>query len=438
MGYLEGFKYKIFRLQELKESDEFLLYHTERKHYHQFNYKRLIEILIKKLSKEIKLLEFCQDFTNKGYDVIKKRAIDPKILIFETIVNEEYELIDNLNYKPNDELIFEEDGKFYFNTYKKSKLLSENMKDRDIKFPLIKKLIDNLVSNNEKESEYLIKWIAWQIQNPLKRLPTSIILQGEPGTGKTKFCELVLKPIFENNFCEIGQSDINKEYNDYILGKQLIVANEVIHNDNKYLVPDKLKNYVTDEYLSINRKFKDTIYVRNYSQWIFVTNNQIPLKIERGDRRYSVFQSKKLLNGRNLIKSLIEKHDIEIRNFIHYLKTLEVNYDEIDSPIENEAKEDLIKASYNSVQEFYHYIIDDLGGIDKISENFNVDINILNKLDKNFIITNDLFKVYCLYCQDVGYSPSSKTHFTRTLKQFNLRSETQRIEGKTQRVLVIQ
>jgi len=40
------------------------------------------------------------------------------------------------------------------------------------------------------------------------------------------------------------------------MGKQLIVANEVIHNDNKFLVPDKLKNYVTDEKISINSSEK--------------------------------------------------------------------------------------------------------------------------------------------------------------------------------------
>jgi len=410
MGYIEEFGFRIFKIRESKGESEYLLYNLENKTYNFYSEKRIVKYLILELrEKQIDLLDFAQK--KLGLEI---QEIKPLKLLFGWI-DDEIKLIDNIGYKPIEKIIFSEDGKTFFNTYKKSILLKKSkIKIED--YTIISKLIMNLVNNVEEEYFYLIKWLAWQVQNPLNRLPTSIILQGEHGTGKTKFCELVLKPIFENNFCEIGQADINKEYNDYIMGKQLIVANEVIHNDNKFLVPDKLKNYVTDSFLSINRKFKDTIYVRNYSQWIFVTNNFIPLKIEKGDRRYNVFKSKKLKNGRELIRSLIKNHDIQIKSFINYLLTIEVKYSDVDNPIENQAKIDLIKSSNNTIQDFLDWIKEDLGGFDRLDNEYNINCKLINQNDRLLLLHKQFYILYCAYCNDWVLNPTSKSYFTKTLK----------------------
>jgi len=262
----EVFRFKVFRLKEVKETDEYLLYNIDTKEYNQYSFKRLLTILIDEIYyKQINLTEYIQGL---GIDILKNKLEN----VLALWIKQEIKLINNLNYKPIDKIIFNDGVKLYFNIYKKSLILSRtDLKQGEYKY--IKQLILNLVGNSEPEYIYFIKWIAWQVQNPLKRLPTSIILQGEQGTGKTQFCNRVLRRIFEENFIEIGQTDINADYNDYIMGKQLIVANEVIHNDNKYLIPDKLKNYVTDEHLRIAKKFKDSIVTTNYAQWIFVTNN---------------------------------------------------------------------------------------------------------------------------------------------------------------------
>ena len=431
MGYIQEFGFRIFKIRESKGESEYLLYNILNKTYNFYSEKRIIKFLILELrEKNIDLIDFA----------VKKLHLDPtevkpmKLLI--TWIDDEIRLIDNIGYKPIEEIIFKEDNKTFFNTYKKSNYLKLYTLEKE-DFSIITSLMMNLVNNEEEEYNYMVKWIAWQIQNPLDRLPTSIILQGEHGTGKTKFCELVLKPIFESNFCEIGQADINKEYNDYIMGKQLIVANEVIHNDNKFLVPDKLKNYVTDSFLSINRKFKDTIYVRNYSQWIFVTNNYIPLKIEKGDRRYNVFKSKKLKNGRELISNLIKNHDNQIKSFINHLLTLKVEYNEVDNPIENQAKIDLIKSSNNSIQDFIDWIIEDLGGFDKLHLQYDLNCELINQNDKIGVIHQQFYTMYCAYCNDWVLNPVSKTYFTKTLKHQGFRVKNEWLNGKSVRFLIL-
>lgn len=430
MTIIEGFGFKIYRLKEVKETEEFLLYDIKKRTYVQYNNKRLFNILKKELYlKGINIKNFARDILKLDQNINEDKLL-------KDWIEDEYILINSLNYKPIDNIIFEEDDKIYFNIYKKSSFLRNYKKIDKPEFPNIKALILNLTNNNKDEYIYFCKWLAWQIQNPLKRLPTSIIFQGEHGTGKSIFCNIVLKAIFADNFREIGQSDINKEHNEYILGKQIIVANEVIHNDNKYLVPDKLKNFVTDEYLSINQKYKDTIYAKNYAQWIFVTNNQVPLKIERGDRRYSVFQSKKLKDNKNVI-GLLDNQQEEISNFLSYLFNLDVDYEDVRHPLHNEAKEDIIKASYNSVEEMLDFM-EELGGFDKLGDYFGIHPFLIPTNSGVVIISNDLYKVYNLFCLENGIKHTfGKNSFSRQIKAYGLHKGVEWINEKSMRVFYI-
>ena len=431
----ETFGFKIFMLREVKETEDHLLYNIETKKYNQYSKKRLITVLLQEFKlKQINLNVYLEKL---GLDLSKVKK--DKLICFW--IDEELALIDNLNYKPSDELIFNDDNKLFFNIYNKSKLLIK--KDFEVgEFKYIKQLIMNLVGDNEIEYDYFLKWLAWQIQNPLVRLPTSIIFQGEQGTGKSQFCNKVLKNIFGNNFTEIGQTDINSDWNDYIMGKQLIVANEVIHNDNKFLVPDKLKNYVTDEYIRILRRFRDGIITRNYAQWIFVTNNDIPLKIDKDDRRYSVFKSKKLVNGYELIKNLDENLVEEIKYFMNYLLSLELNFDEVSQPLHNSAKDDLIKANYNSVEEFIE-LANETGGFDKLNSHYYKNDYLINlethQLGESLcFVTDNLYKLYVRFCLDYGITYKfNRNNFSRQMKKYGFETTTARIDDKVQRVLKV-
>lgn len=435
MSSLKALGYFVFRLKEVKETEEYLLYDSDLNSYNQYSHKRLISILVKQIDSDNKIS--WDELADIVYGENKKKKVEAFSLI-ESIVYNDYVLIDNISYKPTDNLTFKEDNKIFFNIYNKSKLLKNIDELESNPFPNIKKVVNNLVGNNKDEYNYFCKWLAWKIKNPLLRLPTAIILQGEHGTGKTKFCELVLKPIFEKGFCEIGQADINKEYNDYMLGKELIVANEVIHNDNKLLVPDKLKNYVTDDYVSINRKFKDTTYQRNYSQWIFVTNNKVPLKIERGDRRYSVFKSKKLKNGFKIIGDLIINHKEELEGFLYYLNNLELDYEEVATPLNNEAKRDIIKHSNTSIDDFLDYIKES-GGFESIKNFVDDSVYAIRQQDKAISIdTSVLYKAYIVYCEKYKIIYRfSRTSFTRNLKSIGFESIFVRDKDRTIRAILI-
>lgn len=53
---------------------------------------------------------------------------------------------------------------------------------------------------------------------------------------------------------------------------------------------DLLKTLRTEDTILINLKFRDLMSIKNVSNFIFLSNNFAPVKIESGDRRFAVFR----------------------------------------------------------------------------------------------------------------------------------------------------
>lgn len=420
---IESFGFKILRLMQAQENCEFLLVNTDNNKYYQFSMKRGREVL--KLMIE-KILNCELIMYMKKQELISRDAKSAEAMfLFNQWINKEIIIIDNLNYKPTLEEIYTEGENKYYNIYKRSLLLKEELKTDLKEFPFIKKLLLNIVSNDEKGYLYLIKWLAWQIQNPQKRLATSIVLQGEQGSGKTLLCNYVFKPIFEKNFIEISQSDVQGEYGEYLMGKQLIVANEVLYNERKVNASEKLKNFVSDDFVNIKRKYKDSLYMQNYAHWIFTSNNQIPIKIEKGDRRFSVFKSKKLKDGVNFFLEFEKNINEELKVFVKYLKTIEVELKEVNYPYMNIAKKDIIEASLNSVELFLE-TAKEQGGLDVINKELdeynetNSLLYFITKKQFTYIKLDSLYKLYQRFCNYNGIKNQyGRNGFTSQLKHLN-------------------
>jgi hypothetical protein len=156
--------------------------------------------------------------------------------------------------------------------------------------------------------------------------------------------------------------------------------------------------------------------MKNYTQWIFVTNNFIPIKIEKGDRRYTVFKSKKLKNGFTLITNIIKNIDKELEGFIYHLLNLEVKFTEVAAPLNNKAKKDIQNASQNTIDDFIEYIETENGIEDSIKIlHYNMK-DIVHKNNKILISTTIFYHFYIKFCSNNGIIHKFiKPNFTRYL-----------------------
>jgi predicted P-loop ATPase len=312
--------------------------------------------------------------------------------------------------------------------YKKADILKEDLSEyQGMDFPYIRTLLMNLVADDEQGYEYLTNWLSWLINNPTQRLATSIVLQGQQGSGKTLFTNYILKKIFDSNFTEIGQEDINDSFSEFMMGKQMVIANEVMYNEKKSGSSEKLKNFVTDDFVNVRRKYRDSLFMRNYCHFIFTSNQQIPIKIEKNDRRFTVFKSNKLPNGVEFYQEFMKVYETEVRAFIEYLRSKEVRLSQVNYPYFNAAKKDIIDASLNSVESFV-YDANEIGGFLELNnyygENYQhegfYNLLELSKGRENMLRLDSLHRLYQRWCVSNGIKHAyGRNGFTSMLKHMD-------------------
>lgn len=430
-------EYEVYYLEDEKKENSYLLYFPLKNYYVQKNLPEILTNIYydcKERGVDFEhewSLNMLDKWDEMNYSA-KEKVIMSNIYTKLSTENR-IKKVFNINYEPSDSKFIYNDNKKYFNTYNKTALWDYFKKENRYKFHLIEELMMNLCNNNKEYYDYLNKWLAWIIQNPLEKLPTAIILQGRQGSGKGTFKNLILDEIFGHNCQEINQTHLESSFNEYLLGKQIIVANEVMHNENRQTLPNVLKNLVTDKTITISRKFKKEIVGKNYTHWIFCTNNDNPLKIDEDDRRYSVFYSNKVRKG--LVSELIKDLPYQKEQYISYLKTLDVSFEEVSEPLMTEAKAEIIDLNKDSVDKFCEFLkqfnsLEELY-ISVFGNNLNLNINDSFGDGERYILTEKLYLLYEKWCQDYKEKGVfAKQNFGKRLSNKNIKSLPKRIEKR--------
>lgn len=451
-------KFEIYYLDEEKNDSQYLMYFVDKGFYVEKNMNNLIESIYHESS--LYNIDLVKELNVKKTKTIRSKNSDgtintqeQKLSFYEIYKNLIHKIkslllkenriqkLDNISYMPLDQKILKENGKTYFNVYQKPSILDQEIKNVDKNsFKRIKELILNLTNNDEKYYEWFINWLSFIIQNPDKKLPTAVIFQGQQGTGKGVFKNLILDNLFGKNIQEINQTHLESSFNQYLMGKQIIVANEVIHNENKALLPNVLKNIITDPTITINRKFKTELVIKNYTHWIFCTNNDNPLKIDKDDRRYSVFYSERLKGcekeAYKFVIDLQQNLDYEMNNFYSYLMNYDSNEAIARDPIMSQAKKEIIELNKDSSERFIEYC-------NQFKNLFELWISLFEKGEvpiiedqgQKYILTDKVYLLYEEYCELFKEKGRfAKQNFSKRMSSLNLKSSPKRIDSRVYRV----
>jgi len=222
-------------------------------------------------------------------------------------------------------------------------------------FPNILKLISNLVPD-ALERERLFNWLSGIMQDRRKQL-TAWVFIGEQGAGKNVFLDHILKPLFGlKQAIKVEDEQLKSQFNGWLQNAILIAFNEVAHdNRTRNAINSKIKAIVTDDELSINEKNVKGYVIANHTNALFFSNNEIPVLIENGDRRFNVVRT-----GGNLRKNawfsnpeqFFQDIKSELPAFAQYLKNY--SYDAVlaKTVFSNSVKEALVDAGMNRFEEF--------------------------------------------------------------------------------------
>jgi hypothetical protein len=185
------------------------------------------------------------------------------------------------------------DGRPYFNTYRASTLVPKRGSCRGVL-----KIIASLANGERKAGSFILGWHAAVAQGALvagkpRLMGTMPVFQTAPGAGKDLYYKAVSQVLGPDNCRELEQADISSNFVDGLADKLYVVANEVVTSSNIFdgEVSGKLKIWATGSTIREEKKGLDVVRKTRCFNTVFFSNEDRPVRIDKGDRRYVVFSS---------------------------------------------------------------------------------------------------------------------------------------------------
>lgn len=156
---------------------------------------------------------------------------------------------------------------------------------------LLKYLCSAEDENYEALFDWVIKWLAYPLQNAGAKMHSAIVIHGNQGTGKSMFMEAYAK-IFGEYAAILNQGALDDKFNaDWAEKKQFVLADEVAANSEKYQLKNQLKTLITGEWVRVNPKNVAAHRERNHMNLVFLSNESMPVVLENDDRRHCIIKT---------------------------------------------------------------------------------------------------------------------------------------------------
>jgi phage/plasmid-associated DNA primase len=348
---------------------------------------------------------------------VEHLKISPKQAL-DVLLLEECLIVHKIGYRPGEDVVYFKDGERVFNSYTNSPFLKKIIPNKDSKiedFENIYLILLNIVGDDKNGVDWVLNWLAGIFQNPTKKVTTALILHGEHGTGKGLFFEEVMGYILKQNYNKVGFNQISSEFTSWLKNKLLVFCNEIVHYENKQQVSQSMKEVVSDSHFTLREMRKDPVSYPNFSRICIASNGINPFKMEAGDRRFSVFRSKKLKNGVGIYNNLMENLDLECQAFVNYMLNLNINWNNANKPYLNKQREEIIYSNMNSCEAFIKQFEDSetflffmeeyISALKKDNQNFVDKFSAEYFIEDGlgYISASGLYAIYCEFCHQEGF-----------------------------------
>jgi hypothetical protein len=288
-----------------------------------------------------------------------------------------YQRCDFIPYNKNKTVVPEDVYNIFhsFEIQRKHKKV-DNEKRKKLIEPIIKHFNDLF---DKEVAEYLIKYFAFIIQYPERKGENSvaIVIQGEQGDGKTFTIENFIIKLIGNSLytytCK--PDDIFNNHSEAMTNK-LVVNLDEVKGKSTFDMSDILKSFTTQTKLIVNPKGIRPYQVNNYCIYIFTTNNETPLKIELGDRRYFATRTKQSHRNDKTYYSKMDKYtdDIEVLSaWYDYLMSL--NVEKVDFTAtrpKTKYYNQLVESSLPHPVKYVEYLVSDFAKTNDIKKLYKV------------------------------------------------------------------
>jgi hypothetical protein len=148
-------------------------------------------------------------------------------------------------------------------------------------------ICDVVCSGRQQDFDYLLKWMAYAVQNPNEPIGVAVAFRGAQGAGKGVVARTFGK-IFGRHFAHIANGDqLTGRFNASLATSCAVFLDEALWaGDRKG--EGVLKALITEPRLQLEAKFKDPIMVDNRLRIMVASNSDWMVPAGIGDRRWFV------------------------------------------------------------------------------------------------------------------------------------------------------
>jgi hypothetical protein len=152
---------------------------------------------------------------------------------------------------------------------------------------LIREHIEVVLAGGNKEyADYIIRWIAWAIQNPAAQSEVALVLIGAKGAGKGTLVRCLQRIFGAHAFQVTSREHVIDKFNGHLQDCVLFVADEAYWGGDKRCV-GRLQGMITEPTLPIERKGLDVFEVRNFLHIVMLAEPGWVIPAGRFERRYA-------------------------------------------------------------------------------------------------------------------------------------------------------
>ena len=173
-------------------------------------------------------------------------------------------------------------GSTSYNTYMGMNAVSSEPGDWT---PFKRLLLENICDNNIEEFNYAMTFMAHIIQRPWEKRGVAWVIRGSKGIGKsllTEFLQTILNPYTHKS----GDPEhIFGKFNGPLERSLLCIIEEAFFAGDASK-DSKLKEMITGNTLSIERKGSEQRSVKNYTRYIIISNSSHVVNASSDERRY--------------------------------------------------------------------------------------------------------------------------------------------------------
>ena len=220
----------------------------------------------------------------------------------------------------------------------------------------IKKFILEVWANsNPVYYKYIISWMAGMFTNLDGINKTALALVSAQGCGKNFITGFLAKLLRHTNVVEVvGVRPITQKHNAILSNKRLIVVNEMASTRKEFRSAfENMKALITEPEINIDPKGTAVYRIDNIGNYILCTNNADSIIVEKGDRRYTIFELNAMYKGN--VKFFTDLAALAFNQETYdafYTYLLDFDAVDVSKPIETSIKKDIAQLSMSAPMKF--------------------------------------------------------------------------------------